>query len=115
MVGNSNLESHLLENWNSWAAGGITADAIEKRALKFDRTELIRVISQGSEIPEMEDLSIKILLDVATWLTHGVHSLLYYPREIRSLRISETAKSIGVSETFLQTLYRSFRPPGELK
>lgn len=71
-----------------------------------DAYSLQRWIADNAPEAVTAGLSVKDIVDLATWVLHGTHTLGHYPREIQEARISETARTFRLAPNSLASLYR---------
>lgn len=101
------LQDVLWANWGAWATGGLSDAEIDARVSKEDCAHLHREISAIVSDPAVQHLSCKALIDIATWVVHGTHSLLLLPDEIRRGRFAQAADTIGVNQQILVELFQA--------
>jgi hypothetical protein len=102
----NNLQNILLSNWQAWTAGGLEEAEIRAQLTQADCAQLRQDLSSRSTDPAVQQLDYKTLVDVATWICHGTHSLLWLPREIRLHRFAQAAEQFGVKQQLLIDLFQ---------
>lgn len=100
------LNAVLWSNWQAWAAGGVTDSEIMAHLTEADLVKLRQDLAERSTDPSVWQLDRKTIIDVATWICHGTHSLLLLPIEIRLYRVAEAAETLGVNQQLLLDVFK---------
>lgn len=99
------IEQVLHANWENWASGGVPASALLSKLSDLEIQVLEKWASPEFVPTETESANaVKRLIDLATWVHWGTHSLTFLPREIRESRLNQAAEKLGTSAPVLQSL-----------
>jgi hypothetical protein len=84
------LSDLLLRNWKLWSTGGQSNEVLALELGKEDIRDLLTWLDKGCNEAELvlPVISIKSVVDIATWSLYGTHSLFYEPSEFRQKKLN---------------------------
>jgi deoxyadenosine/deoxycytidine kinase len=100
------LKDILSENWSSWSEGGLTEELLENKmppkTIEFLQKWIDASFQRNTY--QKPNLTLKAIVDIATWCLYGTHEFIYVSREIREKKIEKACKRFRLNPKILSDL-----------